>query len=311
MERLDPVEKDPGMASFAARFKALYRRANDLSGGVLGILRNAWQSFGDARAAEAAAGMAYYALFSLFPLLIALVAAGSFVLEQGQVHQQAVEFVSEAFPVSQGLIEKNVQRVLELRGTVGIVGLIGLFWAATGAFDILARNINRAWRQAESRSFVKSRLVALGMIGVLAAFLLLSLLSNTLASILPRLDVPLWGSVSIYVTPLWSVLSNLTPLLFSFLMFLALYLWTPTVEVEWKAALWSALVAALAWESVASAFAWYLGSGFVQYELVYGSLGTVVALLLWIYLSSYITLFGAHLSAAIARRGDLPRSENA
>jgi membrane protein len=298
--------KEPDVKSFTDQFRALYRWVNDFSGGPLEVLRDAWQSFGDVRAAEAAAGMAYYALFSLFPLLIALVAAGSFVLEQGQVHQQAVELVSEAFPVSQGLIEKNVQRVLELRGTVGIVGLIGLFWAATGAFDILARNINRAWRQAESRSFVKSRLVALGMIGALAAFLFLSLLSSTLANVLPRLDVPLWGGVSIYVTPLWSVLSNLTPLLFSFLMFLALYLWTPTVEVEWKAAFWSAFVAALAWEGVANAFAWYLGSGFIQYELVYGSLGTVVALLLWIYLSSYITLFGAHLSAAIARSPGQP-----
>ena len=60
-----------------------------------------------------------------------------------------------------------------------------------------------------------------------------------------------------------------------------------------------ALVAASAWEVTKSAFGWFLSSGLVRHQLVYGSLGTVVALMLWIYLSSLITLFGAHLSAAI------------
>ncbi len=75
----------------------------------------------------------------------------------------------------------------------------------------------------------------------------------------------------------------------------------PNTEVKRRAAFWGALVAALAWEVAANGLAWYLKSGLVQYELVYGSLGAVVALMFWIYLSSWITLFGAHLSAAIAQ----------
>jgi membrane protein len=73
------------------------------------------------------------------------------------------------------------------------------------------------------------------------------------------------------------------------------------VEVKWSAAFWAALVVAVAWELAANAFAWYVGSGLARYRVVYGSLGTVVALLFWIYLSAWIIIFGAHLSAAVSR----------
>jgi membrane protein len=289
------------MTNFADKVKAIYRRANDLSGGSLDILRETFQRFNDARASEAAAGMAYYALFSLFPLLLALVAAGSFFLESERAYREVVDLVTQAIPVSRGLIERNIRRVLELRGTVGIVGLIGLLWSATGVFTILANHINRAWPEAETRNFLEKRLVALGMVGVLAGLLVLSLFSTAVLNLLPRLQVPLWGGVSIYETSLWAIVSKLVPGLFISLMFLSLYRWVPNTEVKWSGAVWAALVAAFAWEAVASAVTWYLSSGLARYELVYGSLGAVVALMFWIYISSLITLFGAYLSAAINR----------
>jgi membrane protein len=284
------------------KLRAIYRRANHLSGGSLEILKDAFQCFNEARASQAAAAMAYYALFSLFPLLLALVAAWSFVLEREQAFQRVVGFVTEAIPISQALIENNLQRVLELRGTVGLVGLIGLLWSAMSAFEVLANNINRAWPGAKPRSFLERRLVALGMVGTLSALLAFSLVSTTVLDLLPQLQVPLRGGVSIYETPLWGALSNFVPWLFTFFLFLALYLWVPNIKVERRAAFWGALVAALTWEVAANGLAWYLRSGLVRYELVYGSLGAVVALMLWIYWSSWITLFSAHLSAAIAQR---------
>jgi membrane protein len=62
------------------------------------------------------------------------------------------------------------------------------------------------------------------------------------------------------------------------------------------------MLASLAWELAKQAFAWYLSSGFAKYDLVYGSLGAVVALMFWIYIGSWIVFFGAHLSAVIAGR---------
>ncbi len=284
------------------RLKDAYRRADRLSGGFLGLLRDSFRSFSDARAPEAAASMAYYAFFSLFPLVLTLIALGSFFLEREQASQQVVEFVAQGIPISRRLIERNVQQVLDLRGAVGVVGLVGLLWSATGVFSVLAHNVNRAWSEAESRSFLERRLVALGMVGAMAGLLALSVLSTVVLGILPQLQIPLAGGMSIYDTALWAVLSNLVPWVFAFLMFLALYRWVPNTEVAWTAAAGGALIATLAWEGVTGVFTWYLRSGLVRYELIYGSLGAVVVLMLWIYLGSWITLLGAHLSAAVARR---------
>jgi len=279
-----------------------YQWANDRSGGALGVVKDAFQCFGDARAGGAAASMAYYAMFSLFPLLLLMVAAGSFVLEREQANQLVVGFFNNAFPVAQRLIERNIQSVLERRGAVGVVGLLSLMWSASGVFTTLARNINLAWPEAEAHNFVKRRLLALAIVGMLAILLLLSLLSNTVLSLLPRLNAIVGGDVSAYQTFLWAVLSNVAPWLFPFLLFWGLYRWVPNTRVRWSHALWGATVATVAWQVITDTFSWYLSSGLAKYNLVYGSLGAVVALMFWIYLSSWITLFGAHLTAAISRR---------
>lgn len=282
------------------KLKTLYKWADRRTGGLLEIVRRTIKSFSDARASEAAAGMAYYTFFSLFPLLLALVAAGSFVLERAQIYQQVVRYATEVLPISPILIEQNIEQVLKLRGAVGLIGLLGLLWSASGVFTILGNNVNRAWPEAEKRGVVQQRLVALAMIVVLTIPLTLSLLSSTVLDLLPELQIPLGGGVSIYNTLLWTVLSNLIPWLITFALFWALYRWVPNTEVGWRPAAWGGLAGALGWEAVTYGFTWYLRSGLARYRLVYGSLGTVAALLFWIYLSSWIILFGAHLSAAIA-----------
>jgi membrane protein len=290
------------------KLKALYDSANRRTGGILGILRDAVEQFGETRGSEAAAGMAYYTLFSLFPLLLALVAAGSYLLDQQQVFLEVVNLVSNAFPISQNLIQENLKQVLELRGAVGLIGLVVTFWSASGAFTILTRNINRAWTQTEPRGFLANRLVALGMVGVLALLLALSILSSVILDMLSRYEVPLVSLEALYGTPLWTTISELVPWLVIFGLFLALYRWVPNAKVRRSAAFWGALTVALAWVVVTNVFSWIVGSGLVRYRIVYGSLGIVVALLFWIYISSWMILFDAHLCAAISR-GANPNGE--
>jgi len=297
----DREETSTWKADLTERANAAYEIANDLSGGILGIIRDAIQSFGSAQGSEAAASMSYYTLFSLFPLLLALVAAGSFFLDRQSVFQQVVDWVARAFPISQNLIEENLRQVLQLRGAVGITGLAATLWSASGAFTVLTHNINRAWTKTSPRGFLKNRLVALGIVGSFSIPLLISLLLSTLLNVLSLFQVPLVDLESLYGTPLWTALSDLIPWCFIFLLFLALYRWVPNAEVKWSTAFWAALVVAVAWELAANAFAWYIGSGLARYRIVYGSLGTIVALLFWIYLSSWIIIFGAHLCAAVGR----------
>lgn len=278
-------------------------RADDLSGGALSILQEAFDSFGEAQAAHVAAALAYYTMFSLFPLLLALIAAGSFCVEGELVQQQVVRTVTRVVPVSEDLILRNVERVLERRGTVGLAGLVGLLWSGTGVFTVLVNHLNRAWAEAEARGFLEQRLLGLGigLIGLVAALLSLSLLTTPVLNVLPRLELAMGGEIRIFDTPLWTLLATGLPGLVIFLIVLNLYRWVPNTDVRWGDAAWGALFVSLTWEVAKRAFAWYVSSDLVHYRLVYGSLGAVVALLLWIYLSSWLILFGAHLSAAIAR----------
>lgn len=285
--------------------KTIYNWVNKASGGVLGILVYTFRSFGQARAGDAAASIAYYALFSLFPLLIFLIAVGSSVFQSTEIQRQILSFVRETLPASESLVAGNIQQVLRLRGAVGVAGTVGLLWAATAVFTALARNINRAWPDTRPRSFLTGRLLALAMVGILTGLLVPSLIFSTVFSLLAQFSVPLWGEVSIYDTFAWHLLTRLIPWLLAFVTFQGLYRWVPRTKVRWSEAFWGALVAASAWEVTKSAFGWFISSGLVRHQLVYGSLGAVVALMLWIYLTSIITLFGAHLSAAITYHNDL------
>jgi len=288
-------------ATSSNRLKALYGWGNRLSGGVLGIVWDAIQHFGRANTSEAAASVTFYAIFSLFPLLLALIVGGSFVLQSELVRQWVLDTVVETLPVAEKLIEKNIQVVLGRRGTVGIIALIGLVWSATSVLTILGRNINRAWTDAETRNFVQDRLMALGMITGLALLLITSSVSNTVFNVLARFSIPIGGGFSMVKTPLWATMLSIVPRLFVFFGLWGLYRWAPNTKVQWSEAFWGALIATPAAEIATDGFSWYLSSGIVQYELVYGSLGTVVALMLWIYIGVLTTLFGAHLSAAVTR----------
>jgi membrane protein len=281
----------------------LYRQVNSLSRGRLDTVRRALESFGEMRSAQSAAGMAYYAFFSLFPLTLFLVAVTSaiFVRDRQRAVEQVITLIRQAVPVAPGLIRDNIEQVLKARGAIGLIGAVGTLWSATGFFSILSGNINRAWPKAQPRNFFQQRLVALIMIAVLIVLLSLSLGSTAILNFLPLGQIPVLQDLLLPGGLLRRILTTLVPWLFAFLLFLALYRWTPNTRVPWRAAGWAALIVSIVWQLAATAFAWYVGSGLARYQLVYGSLGTIIALLFWIYLASWFTLFGAHLSVAIAR----------
>jgi YihY family inner membrane protein len=285
--------------NLAEKIEIYYSKVNQATGGRLDIPRGAIESFEKLRGAQAAAGMAYYVFFSLFPLLLVFVSVGSYFLEKGRVYQEVISLVNKAIPLGYTLIDQNLQSVLDQRGAIGIIGFVTLLWSASGMFTMLAYNINLAWSKARRRKFIEHRLIGLGMIGSLGLLLLLSFAADTAFKVILGLNRELLENLSIYGTSLWTLVSNLTPLFIIFLLFIALYWWVPTVKVKWRAALWSAAIAAIAWQISTNAFSLYLSSGFGRYDVIYGSLGAVVILIFLIYILSWITLFGAHLCASI------------
>ena len=286
------------------RLYPVYKRANRFTFGSLEILLFAINRFTVERGAEGAASTAFFTAFAIFPLLIVIVAIGSYFIDGAQLKTQIIQIIEFAIPVYQDFVFTNIERVFHQRETVGIVALISLAWSATGMFTSFIRNINRAWPKAKMRNFLHGRAMGFLLIGALFALLVIASVSTTLLSLLSRFSEPLLGDDIRSIIPSWNTLTNSIPILVEMIIFMILYYWLPNIKVRWSAAFWAALIATIAWQISNRAFAWYLGSGLDNFSLIYGSLGTIVVLMIWIYLNYLIIYFCAHLSAAIGLQMD-------
>jgi len=276
--------------------KEFYKNMDQWSGNRFSILEYAIKTFTEKQAAQASAGLAYYSIFSIFPLLLVFIATGSYFIDSNEVFNVVTQFIQQALPISRQLINENLQQILQTRGAAGIISLLTLLWSASGMFTNLAYNINLAWSRAARRNYLQNRLVGLWMIVGLIGLIILSLVLSWITQRLPHMDIAHASPTDLF---LLRVVSAFGSWLMIFFVFLTLYHWIPTMRVTWRATLWGALIASLAWKLAAIGFAWYVGSSFGRYQLVYGSLGAIVAFLFLLYIISLITLFGAHLSAAI------------
>jgi membrane protein len=281
---------------------ALYDRTDARLHGIPAILVDAFTQFNKARGAEAAASMAYFTIFSLFPLLLSIIAISSIFLESERIQLQVLELVRLVFPVAPGLIIDTINEVLEQRTAFGITGAVGLVWASSAAFTTLFRNINRAWLRAEPLNILKARIFGVLIVVALVLVLLFVRFAAAFISLVPELAYIFSEDSLRNGGPLFGLLLFFIPMIISFVIFLMIFRWVPNASVRWSEAFWGALVSALGWELTTRVFTWLLTTGLANYRIVYGSLGSVIALLFWIYINSTIVIFSAHLSAAIARK---------
>lgn len=267
---------------------------------ILNFLIHIYDRVCDTRVTEAAAAIAYYAILSFFPLILFLIAFNSSFLQSAEVQGQILKFVDEYLPGSENIVVGNIQHLINASGAVGLMGTAVLLWSATLVFAGFAQNINMAWISAESRHFLIDRLIGLMMIGIMVIFLILTLIMNTLVDVLPRLFPDYLGPVFADMTRLHHFLIDYLPVSTMFGLLLLLYKYVPSVIVRWRESAVGTLFSLLALQLTRHGFVWYLSFGTDSYSLIYGSLGAVVAFMLWIYLSSCIILIGGHVSAAVA-----------
>jgi membrane protein len=166
-------------------------------------------------------------------------------------------------------------------------------WSASGVFDVVQTALDQAWRVKKTRSFVKQRLLSVATISLLGGLFILSLFVSTVTDDVIRAalawtqgSVALAGRIASFITVL--------------IAFVILYKFFPHVSVSWRAAWAGAVTAALLWEIAKTVYGVYL-IHFARFNLVYGSVGAVIGLLLWGYISATIVLFGAELSATMER----------
>jgi len=287
---------DKWMSQIWNRLKSWYR-----------TFRIAMVSFQQEGGARGAAGMAFYTLLSIFPLMIILVTIGTYFVDGTEASRKVSELVSSAIPVSQSLVEINLQRILVIRNSVGILGLLVLFWSGSSAFSMLVHHINCAWPKTEQRSFFERRLIGLAMLIIIILVLFVLMLSSTLLNALSRYSQSIPGLEILFSSWLWNFGTKFMYWAVPFLFFYSLYRIIPMGRVPIKSAGLSALGITVIWRIASNIFQWYLGSGLARYDIIFGSLSAIVILLFWIYISSYILFFGAHLCAASAGKVILDR----
>jgi len=277
------------------------------SNGWLGVGERTYKGFVNHQGNANAAAIAYYTLFSVFPLTLLLVSLGSFVLNSEQAREAAIAAVGTYLPAAVELVQRNIERVLQLRGTASVIGLIGFIWAASGVFGSLSRAINRAWDLERPRPAWAERALAAGLVLLVAFLFSFSLLSTTVIEVALRLSRALLEQTHVTGTPVLELGSRILPYVSTVLLLTFLYAVLPSTRVSLVEALPCALMTSFAWEVAKQGFTVYITS-FATYNLVYGSLGAVIAMLLWSYISGVIILLGAEFTVQYARkrRGEAP-----
>lgn len=260
------------------------------------LIWNALGRLGPHRASQFAASMAYYALFSLFPTAIVLTAAAGFFLDDAQAREDVVNFLFDELPLAdtdegRGDIDRLVRGVTENAGAVGTVGIVVLLFSATALMGSARNAVDAIFGGRVTRGFLRGKGIDLLLVlGVGVLFVL-----SSASTVLSRLDIDrgdgiLWAIESIFT---WS--GFLLPMVLSALVFGVLYTRLP-VEHQRVRDVWPGILfATLAYELLKEGFSVYIDN-FANYSAVYGSLGAVIAFMVFTYLASFVFLIGAEMA---------------
>jgi membrane protein len=267
-------------------------RARKIPG--IGVLEQTLQAYNEDRGSLFAAALSYYALLSIFPFMLFLLAASSPFLQSEEAIRAVAGAIGGYFPTGPQVIRTTLHEVTQLRGALSIAAAAGFLWSASGVFNILQLAINRAFRVQRQRPVWRERIVSLGMV-IVASLLFGASFLNTTAM---RLALH-YGFVSRHDL-LVQYFQIAAGIVVGVLIFGLIYRYVPFDSgVRWRDVWLSAVLAAVLWEIAKLAFAWYL-TNLALLNLVYGSVGAIIALMLWSYITAVIMLMCAELAAVRA-----------
>ena len=248
-----------------------------------------------------AAAMSYFGLMALFPTLLLLFAIGTKIAGGSQMFAHAVE----VYPGSSQFLRDTIGPRSQLGYGAIATCVVLVFWAGSWVFAVIERALNRIWG-ATSRTFWHGRALTLGMVGIVGLLLSSSVLVTSILVVLrdianrlsPRQieRYPLLLSVG---SAFWQIVFAALSFLITVALFVVVYRFMPRAQVTLKDSLPGAFLGGLLWEIAKYVFA--LSLNYFHYDQIYGSVGAVVAVLTWSYVSSLILLFGAQLTAVFHR----------
>jgi membrane protein len=267
----------------------LFHRIDKFSGHRLSLIRRAFRRFAKNRAGESAASISFFTIFSIFPMLVFVTSAASLFLDSSVVKMNVIIWLTGMLPVVPETILAEVENLIEVRTTtVNLLAIASFLWSASGAFNALALSLNRVWNPARPRNPLINRLFGLGMVASLVLLVMVLLMGSSVAAVILGRELAFGSRITLH----------LLPTLIRTIAFWVIYRLVPGGKVNSMSALVGAFIASVAWEINTIAFTWVIKSGLTNYEFLYGSLGTIIALLFWVFLSYFILLFGAYFAEA-------------
>ena len=273
------------------------------------ILVATWRRMSKDGLSILAAGIAFQTFFSLFPTLTAVVSLYGLVADRGMVERQIGAMQGVLPPEAVKLIATWLQALIQSPTTrfgIGlIVSLVLAVWSMWSATGMLMTAVNICYGEVPRRGFFSFNLSALVLGASLALF---ATVAFALVAVLPAALalLPVSGAwLHVLGLVRWPMLAGIIMLALGIV-----YRYAPDrAEAKWQWISWGSLAATALWIFGSIAFTSYV-SKVGSYDRTYGSLGAVIILLLWFYLTAYVILAGAELNAEIERRTTRTKQDN-
>jgi membrane protein len=275
---------------------------------VLSVLGETWQEFVDDDAERLAAALAYYVVFSLAPVLVVVTVIAGSVFDETTVRRA----IFDQARILVGTDGANAMHDMmehasgDRGGTLAtILGVVAMILGASGVFLQLQASLNAAWGVRAKkvpfvRGFLKQRLFSIAVLIAAGFLLLVSLVLNAaIAALTKGLADRLPGSDALWQIGYW-VLTILSAAIVIALVFKTL----PDVVVRLRDVLVGAAITAVLFALGQVLLGYYLGRS--AFSSTFGAAGSFVVVLVWVYYSSQVLLFGAELTQVLARRSGVP-----
>ncbi|WP_430857033.1 YihY/virulence factor BrkB family protein [Clostridium paraputrificum] len=243
-----------------------------------------------------ASQLAYYLVLAFFPFLIFLITLMGFIKPNAI---DILEGLKAIMPTSVfELTESTIREILGSQNT-GLLGISILLsiWTASSGFRAVIKGINKAYNIKEKRSYIRRSIIsyistivlALTVVATLILLVFGSAIGRYLTEILPFHDV-------ILVT--WNILRYVVIIFVLIFVFAAIYKFTPSKRLKWRQVLPGAIVSTFGWIIISLAFSFYINN-FNNYSRFYGSLAAVFILMIWLFLTSIIFMFGVEINSVL------------
>ncbi len=239
--------------------------------------------------------LAYWTFFSFFPMLLLLASVIGFLHGRGGGPADLSRRILELLPFSSEYMASAVERIFRARRSLGLFGSVLLIWSATAAFDVVQQILNRIHRAPAMRPLWRRRLFGLLLGLIVLLFIPLSIGISAVPPLLARaLEIHTRLS-SAWQLPILAICAGVLGIAFNFALLLTLYRFGPSVRRRVRDTWPGALAAAVLWEASKALFGVYLGT-LSSHKMLYGSIGSVIAVLLWLYLSGTLFALGAEIN---------------